>query len=56
MTVAAKPKHRMFATNETDFYAQMVIRYWNILPSIVKASESVANFKSRLDTFWLGGY
>ena len=47
--------HR-FTTNETDFFAQRVLFYWSSLPALVKASESVTSFKSRLDTFRLSGY
>ena len=49
-TVAARSKPHRFTTNETDFFAQ------NSLPALVKASESVTSFKSRLDTFRLSGY
>ena len=38
------------------FFAQRVLRYCNSLPLIVKASESVTGFKSRLDAFRLSGY
>ena len=55
-TVAARSKPHRFTTNETDFFAQRVLRYWNSLPALVKASESVTSFKSRLDTFRLSGY
>ena len=52
---SADQPHR-FTTNETDFFAQRVLRYWNSLPALVKASESVTSFKCRLDAFRLGGY
>ena len=52
-TVAARSKAHMFTTNETDFFAQRVLRYWNSLPALVKASESVTSFKSRLVPFGL---
>ena len=52
-TVAARSKPHRFTTNETDFFSQRVLRYWNSLPALVKASESVTSFKSRLDTFRL---
>ena len=55
-TVAARSKPHRFTTNETDFFSQRVLRYWNSLPALVKASESVTSFKSRLDTFRLSGY
>ena len=55
-TVAARSKTHRFTTNETDFFAQRVLRYWNSLPPLVKASESVTGFKSRLDAFRLTGY
>ena len=55
-TVAARSKTHRFTTNETDFFAQRVLRYWNSLPLLVKASESVTGFKSRLDAFRLSGY
>ena len=55
-TVAARSKPHRFTTNETDFFAQRVLCYWNSLPALVKASESVTSFKSRLDTFRLSGY
>ena len=55
-TVAARSKTHRFTTNETDFFAQRVLRYWNSLPPLVKASESVIGFKSRLDAFRLSGY
>ena len=47
-TVAARSK-----AHETDFFAQRVLRYWNSLPALVKASESVTSFKSRLVPFGL---
>ena len=49
-TVAARSKTHRFTTNETDFFAQRVLRYWNSLPPLVKVSESVTGFKSRLAT------
>ena len=55
-TVAARSKPHRFTTNETEFFAQRVLCYWNSLPALVKASESVTSFKSRLDTFRLSGY
>ena len=55
-TVAARSKPHRFTTNETGFFAQRVLCYWNSLPVLVKASESVTSFKSRLDTFRLSGY
>ena len=55
-TVAARSKPHRFTTNETDFFAQRVLRYWNSLPVLVKASESVTSFKCRLDAFRLSGY
>ena len=55
-TVGARSKPRRFTTNEIDFFSQRVLRYWNSLPALVKASESVTSFKSRLDTFRLSGY
>ena len=55
-TVAARSKPHRFTTNEADFFAQRVLRYWNSLPPLVKASESVTGFRSRLDTFRLRGY
>ena len=55
-TVAARSKPHRFTTNETDFFAQRVLCYWNSLPALVKASKSVTSFKSRLDTFRLSGY
>ena len=48
-TVADRSKPHRFTTNETDFFAQRVLCYWNSLPALVKASESVTSFKSRLD-------
>ena len=55
-TVSAKSKPHRFTTNETDFFAQRVLRYWNILPPLVKVSESVTGFKRGLDAFRLHGY
>ena len=43
-TVAARSKPHRFTTNETDFFSQRVLRYWNSLPALVKASESVMSF------------
>ena len=43
-TVAARSKPHRFTTNETDFFAQRVLCYWNSLPALVKASESVTSF------------
>ena len=34
-TVSAKSKPHRFTTNETDFFAQRVLRYWNSLPPLV---------------------
>ena len=56
MTVAARSKPHRFTTNETVFFAHRVLCYWNTLPAIVKASQLVTSFKSRLDTFRLSGY
>ena len=55
-TVSAKSKPHRFTTNETDFFAQRVLRYWNSLPPLVKVSESVTGFKRGLDAFRLHGY
>ena len=55
-TVAARSNSRRFTTNETDFFDQRVLCYWNSIPALVKASESVTSFKSWLDTFRLSGY
>ena len=46
----------IITTNETDFFAQRVLRYWNSLPPLVKVSESVTGFKRGLDAFRLHGY
>ena len=35
-TVAARSKPHRFTTNETDFFSQRVLRYWNSLPALVK--------------------
>ena len=38
------------------YFLEFNLRYWNSLPPLVKASESVTGFKSRLDAFRLSGY
>ena len=38
-TVAARSKPHRFTTNETDFFAQRVLRYWNSLPARVSSVD-----------------
>ena len=43
------------SSNQLDFFSNRVISFWNKLPSNVKNSTSVNNFKNNLDKFRVDG-
>ena len=43
------------STRQLDFFSNRVIKYWNKLPTDVKNSTSVNNFKNNLDKFRANG-
>ena len=43
------------STRQLDFFSNRVINYWNKLPTDVKNSTSVNNFKNNLDKFRVNG-
>lgn len=51
----SRPISKTTSTKQLDFFSNRVIKYWNKLPSNIRNSTSVNNFKNNLDKFRILG-